>query len=260
VIEITSAGYEIALISMGVALLSSTIRHFTLDKERLREHKEKIKDHKEKANIARKANDMKAFQKHQNDLMEVMMENTKHGFKPMIFTMIPILLIFSFMRGAYDGVGSVNNLTIIAYANVDGDISSAEILPSGTYNASRKAIAWEIERVDAQTQGIMNATYALKDGGHNEGPLQMSMEYLTHNGTAYMRDFTSDTPPDAALLRLGKLNVSEGSGTVIYTLSYENTGSWMVADLFGWRLGWLGFYIVFSIIPSIIFNKLYGNS
>ena len=36
-----------------------------------------------------------------------MMEQMRHSFKPMLYTMIPFLLVFSWLRTTYDGSGNV---------------------------------------------------------------------------------------------------------------------------------------------------------
>ena len=109
-IEITNAGYEIALISFGIVFLSSLVRRIVLDQEKLKESKEKIKEHQQVMRDASKTGDMKKMQKAQETMMELSMEQLRESFKPMIFTLIPIMLIFGWIRDQY---GAIENVVTI---------------------------------------------------------------------------------------------------------------------------------------------------
>ncbi|MBU0761637.1 MAG: DUF106 domain-containing protein [Candidatus Altiarchaeota archaeon] len=258
-IYVTPAGFEIAVISVGITLLSSVVRHFTLDKVKMAEQKEKLKEHKEKADKARKAGDMKTFQKHQNDLMEVSMEQMKHSFKPMMFTMIPILLIFSFMQGTYGSIGALNDVVVDYTIPQDVAVKSVYFSPNGTYEKEEDNFIWSIPRIDAGVKGVLNVTFTA-EGSIDFSPTDMRIRYTTYNGTSYMKDFKSDMPPKDSLLRVYNESSIVDGGKATYTIEYENMDSWMVADIFGYQLGWLGFYIVFSFISSIVFNKIFKNT
>ncbi len=109
-IEITEAGYTIALISTGLAIMSALVRKAVLDQEKMRETKEKIKKHQEEMKKATKSGDTKKLQKSQGDMMKLTMENLKHSFKPMLITFIPFILVFSWLRDQYSSAGTVASL------------------------------------------------------------------------------------------------------------------------------------------------------
>lgn len=110
IISISPAAETIALISMGLALMNTLVRRAVLDKEKLKEQKKKLKEHQQTVKEATKAGDMKRAQKAQEELMSLTMEQLKHSFKPMIFTMIPFLLVFNWLRGEYGSAGVVATL------------------------------------------------------------------------------------------------------------------------------------------------------
>lgn len=109
-IELTADAQTIGLISFGLSLVGGIVRHIVLDKDMLKEHKSKMKDIKDKMKEAQKNQDVKGMQKHQSDLMSLTMEQMKHSFKPMIFTMVPFILVFKWLRDTYGAAGTVVKL------------------------------------------------------------------------------------------------------------------------------------------------------
>jgi len=109
-IDITYDGEIIFLISFGLSAMSMLVRRVVLDQQKVREHKEKIKTHQDLLKEAQKKKDLKAMQKHQEELFAVMGDQMKQNFKPMIYTTIPFLLVFGWLRDSYNGVGAVASL------------------------------------------------------------------------------------------------------------------------------------------------------
>ncbi|MCX6695928.1 MAG: EMC3/TMCO1 family protein [Candidatus Altiarchaeota archaeon] len=106
-ISVTYDGQIIALVSVALSAMSTLVRVAVLDKNKMAAHKEKIKTHQELLKEAQKKKDLKAMQKHQEELFAVMGEQMRHSFKPMIFTMIPFLLVFGWLKGNYEQSGTV---------------------------------------------------------------------------------------------------------------------------------------------------------
>ena len=109
-IEITPPGETIALISFGLSMMSSLVRKAVLDKDRMNEMKEKLKEKKKLLSEATKSGDAKKMQKEQEEFMKLNMENMKYSLKPVIFTFIPFMIIFQWLRGEFDPVGTVVTL------------------------------------------------------------------------------------------------------------------------------------------------------
>ncbi len=110
IISISPPGETIAFISIGLAVMNTLVRRAVLDRGKLQEQKKKLKEHQRTIKEATKAGDMKRARKAQEDLIEVTMEQMKHSFKPMIFTTIPFLLIFNWLRGEFGSAGNVATL------------------------------------------------------------------------------------------------------------------------------------------------------
>ena len=109
-ILITEAGREIVMVSFAVVMVSSLVRKAVIDKEKLQETKKRLKEHQKVLKEATKSGDTKRARKAQEELTKSMMENMKIGMKPMMFTFIPFILIFSWLRGHYSDVGHVVSL------------------------------------------------------------------------------------------------------------------------------------------------------
>ncbi|OYT54001.1 MAG: hypothetical protein B6U72_03795 [Candidatus Altiarchaeales archaeon ex4484_2] len=109
-IVITDKGMVIAAVSAGIAVLSSLVRMAVLDREQMKEMKEKLKKQQTEVKEAAKSGHTKKAQKAQEEMMKLTMENMKHSMKPLMFTFIPFILIFNWLRGEYGDVGTVATL------------------------------------------------------------------------------------------------------------------------------------------------------
>lgn len=96
---ITNSKLSIIIISFLVSLFITVIRYFMVDKEKMKSIKEKQKALRE---------EMKQYKNNPEKMMEInqkmledMPEQMKQSFKPMIITLIPILIIFAWMRSIY---------------------------------------------------------------------------------------------------------------------------------------------------------------
>jgi uncharacterized membrane protein (DUF106 family) len=86
-------------ISVLVSLFISLINFFVLDKEKVRHGKKRQKElNKELKSHKDNPEKMMAIQK---EMMSHTMDTLKHSFKPMLITLIPILVVFSWIKGAY---------------------------------------------------------------------------------------------------------------------------------------------------------------
>ncbi|RLI91520.1 MAG: hypothetical protein DRO89_03835 [Candidatus Altiarchaeales archaeon] len=109
-IEITEAGYIIALISIGLAIMSALVRKAVLDQDKMRETKEKLKKYQEEMKKATKSGDTKRLQKSQAEMMKLTMENLKHSFRPTLITFVPFILVFTWLKDQYGSAGTVVSL------------------------------------------------------------------------------------------------------------------------------------------------------
>jgi uncharacterized membrane protein (DUF106 family) len=92
---------SIILISLGVTILITIVRYYMTDRVKMREIRERQKKLRE---------EMKLYRDHPEKMMELnkkmledFPEQMRQSFKPMIITLIPVLVIFWWMKSVYEG-------------------------------------------------------------------------------------------------------------------------------------------------------------
>ncbi|HEX55116.1 MAG: hypothetical protein DRO94_00820 [Candidatus Altiarchaeales archaeon] len=107
---ITDAGIAIAGIAIALMIMSSLVRRATVDMEKMKEIKNKLKEHQEVMKEASRSGDMKKMQRAQEEVMKLTMENLKQSLKPMSITIIPFIMIFTWLKSQYANAGTVATL------------------------------------------------------------------------------------------------------------------------------------------------------
>ena len=99
--EIISAYPRISIVAIGfvVTLFSMLVSKYVIDQNAMKELKDKHKKAQESMK-AHKGN-MDKMAELQKEVMGYSMEMMRHSFKPMLITMIPLLLIFGFIRNTF---------------------------------------------------------------------------------------------------------------------------------------------------------------
>lgn|GEM_PF-1252577 len=275
-IEVTSYLWEhglfIAAVSMGVTAFSTAVRYFTLDKEKLKEHKEKLAHHKEQIKKAQKNNDIKAMQKHQGKMLEVTKEQAMTGMRPMMFTFIPIILIFGFLRGSYDDLGAMQNITIsealppaAMLANIS-EVQETWLNTSFEYDKGKNMAVFRIQRLPHTmywTQlshwsgGKANVTFEY-EGEFDFKPVPTVVGYTLFHSAPETHRISQDGGQGDSKLIVTKSQYQVDGNKVTYTIDYENTDRYEFIKILGVRFGWLGFYILCSFPTSMILSKVLG--
>jgi uncharacterized membrane protein (DUF106 family) len=92
---------SIILMALAISFLISLVNYFFLDKERLRELKEKQKKLQEEIKQHQKDGNTDKMLELQKEMFSGVGETFKHSMRPMLITLIPILILFAFIRNAY---------------------------------------------------------------------------------------------------------------------------------------------------------------
>ena len=107
---------EVALIAMAISLGSAIVNKKVVDQKRNKEIQKQVSDFQKRFNEAKKKGDkelIEKLEKEQKEVMQLSMELMKNGFKPMLYTFIPIIVIFFFLNTTYAGTGNVIDVPII---------------------------------------------------------------------------------------------------------------------------------------------------
>ncbi len=88
----------VALCAVLISAVMILITKKMVDQDKMREYKKKIKEYQKKMREAREKNDKKALEKVNIRMMEVQKEMMMMSMKPMLYTLLPIILIFNWLR------------------------------------------------------------------------------------------------------------------------------------------------------------------
>ena len=250
-IEITTDGQVILLIGLAVTLMSSLVTRTFVDRDKMKKLREEMKQHQEKIKEATKSKDTKSMQKHQEGFMKLTMEQMSYSFKPMLITLIPILLIFGWIRTSYGDIGSVHNVTLelplLIAMSKDIYISN-----NGSFNPQDNKVIWDLGTIPAGSKG--NVRLRLQNYSTSEDVSGgIIAKYTLKNGTYAQVDENSNNVNPILIF-----NKSIQRDKNIYNLdvNYWNSASDHVVVLLGYKFGWLGWYIISAMIISMILNKL----
>ena len=197
-------------------------------KDAQKEFQKKIKEHRDKPE------DMLRMQK---EAMSANMDYMKHSLKAMLITFIPVILLFGWMNAhiAYEPIfpGETYSVTAILKDGVTGNVElspdeGTQILNSAIQPAA-STVTWSLK----STAGDHILTIKL-------GELQQSKKVLITTEFKYADLITAYAHSDIEQI---KINNNE----------LKPLGS---LSLFGWHPGWLGVYIILSILFSIVLRKV----
>jgi len=90
---------SITIISLLVAAFINIVNYFVLDKEEIKSLKEKQKNLQNE--LKKNKDNPTKMMEIQKEMFTQMGEQMKHSFRPMMITFIPIIIIFSLIRGVY---------------------------------------------------------------------------------------------------------------------------------------------------------------
>jgi uncharacterized membrane protein (DUF106 family) len=98
---ITNPKLSIIFISFTVTLIITLINKFFTNQERIKEIKKRQKEIQEKIKEHTKRNEKDKILELQKEILDGSMELFKHSLKPLIISLIPILLIFWWIKDVY---------------------------------------------------------------------------------------------------------------------------------------------------------------
>ncbi|MBR9675787.1 DUF106 domain-containing protein [Candidatus Woesearchaeota archaeon] len=227
---------SILIISFLVTLIITIIYKLVTDQEVMRTLKADLKAFQA---------EMKKFKDNPTKVLEVQkkameknMQYMTHSLKPTFFTLIPILIIFGWLSShlAYHPIMPGEEFGVTAEF-AKGSIGEAVIsTPSGLIVLSE----------ESQKVLLDEAAWVLK--GESAGDYNV---VITYNDRAFeKRVIISDEKEYANPIFEVK---DKGTNLKRIVVNYEKVRP---LNLFGWRVGWLGTYIIFSIIFSTVLRKI----
>ncbi len=225
------------ILSFAVAILTTLVYKYTTNQDLMKQLKDEIKAlQAELKQLRDKPEQMMQVQK---KAMETNMKYTMQSMRSTLFTILPLILIFGWLQGhlAYDPIlpGQEFSASVHVAEGVRGWINATA--PEGieiTGDAAKEL-----------TDGVAIFTFKAMDAGDYAAP---GLTFLV-GGKAYNQEVlvTAERAYHAPV-------VQHGDGVVEFI--QVNQQPLKALNLFGWQLGWLGTYIIFSIVFSMGVRKL----
>jgi uncharacterized membrane protein (DUF106 family) len=232
----------IFIISLLVTLLTTVIYKYTTDQKALREIKKDMKDLKGK--LKKHSADQKKMMSIQKEMLDKNMIMMKQSFKSMMYTFIPLILIFAWMNAtiAYEPIMPNSNVTITATISnsYPGELSkiNASSIPPATItrnagydpgNDKIKAVQWIMETKEEGTYTVLIESETFKQ----------SKEIIVTNTRKYANPLSQYKESQLKSIIIGNEKVKPMQGIPVLG-----------------GLNWLWTYIILSVAMSIGIRKL----
>ena len=227
--------WAIIILSFIIALIITFCYKWFTDQDLMKRLKTELKEfQKEMKELKEHPEQVMAIQK---KAMETNMKYMTQSLKPTLITFIPIILIFGWLQATYafEPLTPGNEFSISMQFEkgvVDGQAlltapSEITILSNATQTLGGGQASWTL-------QGEKEGEYFLSYDFNNR---KFSNKILITSQRGYAPQVTPVTDEQVKSI----------------TIDYDKL---IVMNLFGWKLGWLGTYIIFSIVFSMGLRKL----
>ncbi|MFH1399351.1 MAG: EMC3/TMCO1 family protein [Candidatus Woesearchaeota archaeon] len=221
----------VAVIAFMLSLLVVLVYKFATDQTKMKSLKEDLKQLQDKLKAAKKPEQMMRLQK---EMMNKNMDYMMQSFKPTLITFIPIVLIFGYLNA---------HLGYMPLMPGSEFRVAAVFAPGTTGSIALAAEGVELVSEPNQTIAEGRAVWVMKaDAG--DYVLQ-----LTYDGESYKKDIIVT---DEHRYTNPVKNIEQSK---LKTIRVSNE-KLIVLDLLGWKIGWLGSYILFSLVFSVVLRKI----
>ena len=228
--------WAILIMSFLISLLIVVIYKFTTDQKLMKDLKDEIKVfQKQMKELKAKPEEMMKIQK---KAMQTNMKYMSHSMRPTLITFIPIILIFGWLQGHLAVMPLMPEqefaIEVIFDKGVSGNINVTA--PEGIEITGEKSK--EI------SDGKSVFTFKGAEGVYTAPSIEFSVDGRTYTKEIIISNERNYEIP----LKTIKDKTVKSINTI-----HEKT---IVMNLFGWKLGWLGSYIIFALLFSIVLRKL----
>lgn len=224
----------IFIISLLISLVIIIAYKYLTNQKLMKEMKDDLK--KYQAEMKQSKNDPKRMMEIQKKSMEINMKYMSHSMRPTLITLLPIILIYGWLAAnfAYHPIMPWQDFTV-----------TLDLVEGATGAASLSIMPEGITIIGNETQQIMGNKMAWKlNGKEGEYKLTYSLNNKTYSNELLITKGRTYKQPEIAL-----------KGSVVKKITVGNE-KMIVMNIFGWKLGWLGTYIILSLIFSMGLRKL----
>jgi len=231
--------WGLLIISFIISLFITFVYKKVTDQNEMKRLKDSQKDFQRRLGEAK--SNPEAMKNIQKEAMAVNMKLMKHSFKPTLYTIIPLLIIFGWMSAhlAFEPIFPGEQYGITA-AFAEGVSEASLIVDDGTELFS-----------EAKQEAAGTATWRLKstEGEHfitvKSGDEEQIKKVLITTGLRYEEPLSTYGDSKTNPSKIKSININ-----------YNTLKPLGETDVFGWKPGWLGIYILSSLVFSIVLRKL----
>ncbi|MEK6938755.1 MAG: EMC3/TMCO1 family protein [Nanoarchaeota archaeon] len=229
--------WGLVVLALIISIIVTLVYKYFTNQTEMKRMKEEQKEFQKRMKELR--SNPPEMMKVQKEAMKVNMEYMKHSFKPMLITMIPVLLIFGWMAGhlSFEPIYPNETYTITAFFKA-GSTGSAQLIVDN-----------ESTLISLEAQNITDnqATWSLKG---TEGTHLLVVKYGNVEQNKSVLITTRLTAEEA-------LSVYQHSDIEKIQINYLELKPLGNLSIFGWHPGWVGIYIILSLIFSLGLRKIF---
>jgi uncharacterized membrane protein (DUF106 family) len=226
----------VLIISILVAVLITVIYKYTTNQSLMKDLKTELKELQKEMKTLR--DDPKKMMGVQKQAMQTNMKYMGHSMRATLFTFIPIILIFGWMNAAvaFEPIfpGQEFSVTADFARGITGETSI--VVPEG------------VTLLDGVTKNIVNGKARWSLSGEEGDYIGGNALLFTYNEETQYKDLiiASEQRYATPLQSVKKSSFK--------SINIDNRPM-KILNLFGWKIGWLGTYIIFSIVFSMALRK-----
>src|SRR3989344_1680496 len=227
--------WAIFILSLIISLLIVLVYKYATNQEEMKRLKDQQKDFQKKMKELKE--NPAEMMKIQKEAMQSNLQYMKHSFKATLITMLPILLIFGWMNGhlMYEPIYPGEKFTMTA-GFADGVTGEAEII-----------VDEGVEILSEVKQQIQSqVTWRMKSSGGEHYLKVKTSEGEEEIKVLITKEFKYENP----------ISFFEDSDIKSLQVNYEKLKPLGTFSIFGWEPGWLGLYIILSIVFSMGLRKV----
>ena len=226
----------IVIISFVISLLVTVVYKYATDQNEMKRLKDKQKEYQDQMKSLR--DNPSEMMKVQKEAMSTSFQYMKHSFKPTLITMIPVLIIFTWMVAhlAYDPILPGESFSLTATFKQGAVGNATLMLPVGGQLVSDVATKPVAPEVSWKVQAP-------------EGTSEFSVEVP---GSIQKKDVIVGS----RLIVADQIALYQHSDIEKISIGYDKLTPLGTFSLFGWYPGWLALYIFFSLVFSIVLRKV----
>ncbi|MDO8740366.1 MAG: EMC3/TMCO1 family protein [Candidatus Woesearchaeota archaeon] len=232
----------IFIISLLISLIIIVAYKYLTNQKLMKEMKDDLK--KYQAEMKQNKSDPKRVMEIQKKSMEINMKYMSHSMRPTLITLLPIILIYGWLAANFDYhpilPGQDFNVTLDLVEGATG-AAALSIMPEG------------IMVLGNATQQIVNNKAMFKlNGKEGEYKLTYSLNNKTYSNELLITKGRTYKQPEIILKdsMIKKITVGNEKMIVMNLFGIQE-GGWLKG-----RFGWLGTYIILSLIFSMGLRKL----